>query len=168
MKINLNEFCQIKGGAVAHGKSFGIVVSEFNEFFTRQLLEGALDTLVRHGARKKDIQIVYVPGAFEIPLAAKKMVLLKKFDALITLAVVIRGQTKHFDQVVLQTAKGIRELSQKSEVPIILGMIPAENANQVISRVGVKHLNKGREWAMAAITMCNLMKKLTPRRGKKR
>jgi len=145
-----------KGGYSANGKRFGIVVSEFNEFLTHQLLEGALDTLVRHGAKEKDIHVVYVPGAFEIPLVLKTLIR-KKLDAVITLAVIIRGETKHFDQVAMEAARGIREISVRSGIPVILGVIPAESVEQAIHRVGLKQLNKGREWALSAIEMANLL-----------
>ncbi len=151
---------EIKGGYSARGLKFGIVVSDFNELLTNRLLEGAADTLTRHGASDKNLTVVHVPGAFEIPLAAQKLIRKKKLDAVITLAVVIKGETKHFDQVVKETAKGIRELSKRSEVPVILGVIPANNIRQAQERVGIKQVNKGREWARSAIEMANLMKKL--------
>lgn len=149
---------QIAGNYSARGKKFAIVVSRFNEVLTRQLLEGALDTLIRHGARQKDISVVHVPGAFEIPLAAKKIVKKRNVDAVITLAVIIRGQTRHFEQVATQTARGIREVSLQSEVPVILGVIPAESINDAMERVGIKQSNKGREWALSAIEMADLMR----------
>ncbi len=155
-KIKHSNIQRHKGGCSARGKRFGIIVSEFNEFLTSRLLEGALDTLLRHGAREKDIHVVYVPGAFEIPLVLKKLVR-KKLDAVITLAVIIRGETKHFDQVAMETARGIREISLQSEIPAILGVIPAESVEQAIHRVGLKQLNKGREWALSAIEMANLL-----------
>lgn len=151
---------QVKGSYRGAGLKFGIIVSEFNEYLTRQLLEGALDSLLRHGARVGSIQVVHVPGAFEIPLAAGKLLRRKKVDAVIALAVVIRGQTKHFNQVTRECAQGIRELSRDSQVPIILGMVTAQNERQAIERVGLKRTNKGREWALAAIEMANLMKQL--------
>ena len=153
-------FRRLKGNYSARGKKFAIVVSQFNEYLTGRLLEGALDALWRHGALKKDVLVVDVPGAFEMPLAVKKLLSGGKFDAVITLAIVIRGDTKHFDQVVRETARGLRELSLKSEVPVILGMIPAENIGQAIRRVGVKQTNKGREWALAAVEMADLMRRL--------
>lgn len=155
----------MKGHFDASKKSFGIVVSEFNEYLTNQLLDGALDTLTRHGANEKDIHVVYVPGAFELPLAVRKLLSVRKLHAVITLAVVIRGETKHFDQVVVETAQGLREISEKTRVPVIMGMIPAENVEQAITRVGIKHTNKGREWAQAAIEMANLIKKLSTKKG---
>ena len=149
---------RMKGDFLARGRKFGIVVSEFNDYLTDQLLEGALDTLTRQGARQKDIRVVYVPGAFEIPLALKRLVSRERPDAVITLAVVIRGETRHFDQVVKESARGVREFSAKSEIPVILGIIPAESVEQAMRRVGIKQMNKGREWALAAIEMANLMR----------
>lgn len=151
---------KIKGSYTARGRKFGIVVSQFNEFLTSRLLEGAVDTLVRHGAREKDILVVYVPGAFEIPLAARKLLAKRKVDAVITLAVVIRGQTRHFDQVVTGMAQGIGRLCEKSGTPIILGMVSARSVGQATNRVGIKQANKGREWALSAIEMANLMRRL--------
>ena len=152
---------QLKGDYSAKGRTFGIVVSNFNELLTSRLLEGAVDTLKRHGEAEKNITVVHVPGAFEIPLAAKKLIRKKKPDAVMTLAVVIKGETKHFDQVVRETARGIRELTDASEVPVILGVIAADNIRQAERRVGIKQMNKGREWACSAIEMANLMKKLS-------
>lgn len=142
-------------------------MSGFNEFLTSRLLEGALDTLTRAGAHERDIHVVYVPGAFEIPLAVKKLISAKKIDAVITLAVVIRGQTRHFDQVVREASRGVRELMLKSEVPIILGILPAENIHQAMERVGMKQMNRGREWALGAIEMANLMRCLPKRKKAK-
>lgn len=149
---------KVSGRFGGRGRRFGIVVSRFNEHLTRELLEGALDTLTRHGAREKDIRVVHVPGAFEIPLALKKLLRETTCDAVITLAVVIRGQTKHFDQVAAESARAVQEQVLKTDVPIIFGMIFAENTTQAIERVGVKQMNKGREWALAALEMADLMK----------
>ncbi len=151
---------RVKGGYSARGLKFGIVAADFNELLTSRLVDGALDVLKRHGANDKNITVVHVPGAFEIPLAAKKLIRKKKLDAVITLGVVIKGETKHFDQVVRETAKGIRELTRDSEIPVILGVIPANNIRQAEQRVGIKQVNKAREWALSAIEMANLMKKL--------
>lgn len=150
----------IKGGYSAGGRKFGIVVSQFNEFLTQRLLEGALDTLRRHGARERDIRVVHVPGAFEIPLATQRLVSKGGVDAVMTLAVIIRGQTKHFDQVSISAAQGLQKISEKSQIPVILGIIPADSVRQALDRVGIKQTNKGREWALAAIEMANLMRKL--------
>ncbi len=161
--LRKNKFKNVKSLKVSYngrGRKFGIVVSTFNEFLTDQLLEGALDTLIRHGVKDKDIFVVQVPGAFEIPLAAKKMIASKKLDAVITLAVIIKGETKHFDQVAMESAKGVRELSMKSGVPVILGILPTHTTEQAIQRAGLKHGNKGREWALSAIEMANISRKL--------
>ncbi len=149
-----------KGSYSAKNLKFAIVVSQFNEALTNRLLEGAVDTLLRSGAQEKNIEAIYVPGAFEIPLAVKKIISREKIDAVITLAVVIRGKTKHFDQVVKESAKGVREISMKTQVPVILGIIPAENEADALARTGIKQANKGRDWALAAIEMANLMKKI--------
>ena len=168
-KNNLKKYGSVqhvKGGFIAKDKKFAIVVSRFNEYLTSRLLDGALDTLLRHGALPENIHVVHVPGAFEIPLAAKKVALKKKTDAVITLAVIIRGQTKHFEQVAVQTAKGLREVALKSEVPVILGIIPAESVSDAIERVGLKQANKGREWALSAIEMANLMRQKYLKNGR--
>ena len=152
---------KLKGDFSAKGKRFGIVVSQFNDYLTKKLLEDALDALTRHGARARDVHVVYVPGAFEIPLAAKKLIAKKKPHAVLTLSVVLQGETRHFDQVVTECAKGVRELSMKSDVPVILGMITAKSTAQAIERLGIKHTSKGREWAVAAIEMASVMQKLS-------
>lgn len=150
----------LRGDYTARGKRFAILVSRFNEFLTSRLLEGAIDALLRHGARERDIRVVHVPGAFEIPLALKKTLATGDLDAAIVLAVVIRGQTRHFEQVSREAARGVRELSVRAEVPVILGMVTAENEGQALRRVGLKQENKGREWALSAIEMADLMKKM--------
>lgn len=159
---------EYKGGYQARGRRFGLVVSRFNEYLTSKLLDGAVDTLLRHGARPADVHVAHVPGAFELPLAAQKLIRAKKPHAVIALAVVIQGETKHFDQVVAEAARGIRELSQRTGVPVLLGMIPAANEKQAIARVGIKQTNKGRDWALGAIEMANLSTMLDGRKGKKR
>ncbi len=150
----------IKGDYLARPYCFGIVVAQFNEYLTQSLLDASVDTLLRHGAQEKNIHVVHVPGAFEIPLATKKLIARKKPNAVITLSVVIKGKTKHFDQVVLETAQGIRELILKTDTPILLGMVSADTVNDALMRVGVKHMNKGREWALSAIEMASLCGKL--------
>ena len=150
----------IKGEFTAKGKRFGIVVAQYNDYLTKKLLEDALDTFSRHGVKPASIHVVHVPGAFEIPLTAKRLIASKRPDAVLTLSVVIQGETRHFDQVVNECAKGVRELGMKSGVPVILGMITARSTAQAIERLGVKQLSKGREWAMAAIEMANVIGKL--------
>ncbi len=159
-KTKLKGVKQWKGQWSAKGKKFGLVVSQFNEYLTNQLVEGAVDTLLRHGASSKNIHVAYAPGAFEIPLLAKKLISRVKPAAVLTLSVVIRGSTRHFDQVVDQCAKGVRELSMESGVPVILGMISAANVEDAVERVGVKQMNKGREWALSAMEMASLSEEL--------
>lgn len=152
----MRKIVTLKGGFDASKKRFAIVVSDFNEYFTKQLLGASLDTLMRHGASAKNIRVIHVPGAFEIPLMVKKILRTKKYDSVITLAVIIRGQTRHFDQVVIESAKGVREAMLDFNTPVILGILPCENIEQARERVGIKQMNKGREWALSAIEMANL------------
>jgi len=142
---------------LAEGRQFGIIVSRFNDFITEKLLQGALDGLIRAGARDEDIEIVRVPGAFEIPLLAKKMAMSRKFDAIVCLGAVIRGATSHFDYVSAEVSKGIATASMDSEVPIIFGVITTDTIEQAIERAGTKAGNKGWSAAMAAVEMANLM-----------
>ena len=141
---------------IAEGKSFALVVSRFNDFISEKLLSGALDTLLRSGAKDDDIEIVKVPGAFEIPLAAKKMATTNRFDAVICLGAVIRGSTPHFDYVAAEASKGIAAVSMQSEVPVIFGVLTTDTIEQAIERAGTKAGNKGHDAAMAAIEMANL------------
>jgi 6,7-dimethyl-8-ribityllumazine synthase len=141
-KLKFKNIRKVKGSFIATGKKFGVVVSQFNELLTDKLLEGALDTLLRHGAREKDIRVIYVPGAFELPLAVQKLVARKDLNAIIALAVVIRGKTKHFDQVVTESARGIQAISLKSQIPVILGMIPAETIRDAEERIGWHQANE--------------------------
>jgi 6,7-dimethyl-8-ribityllumazine synthase len=140
----------------AEGKKFALVVSRFNDFITDKLLSGALDALIRSGANDNDIQIVKVPGAFEIPLVAKKMATQKKVDAIICLGAVIRGATPHFDYVSAEVSKGIAQVSLDSGVPIIFGIVTTDTIEQAIERAGTKAGNKGWSAAMAAVEMANL------------
>ncbi|MGD9174284.1 MAG: 6,7-dimethyl-8-ribityllumazine synthase [Desulfobacterales bacterium] len=141
----------------AEGKKFALVVSRFNDFITDKLLSGALDALVRSGAKDNDIQIVKVPGAFEIPLVAKKMATQKKVSAIICLGAVIRGATPHFDYVSAEVSKGIAQVSLESGVPIIFGVVTTDTIEQAIERAGSKAGNKGWSAAMAAVEMANLL-----------
>jgi 6,7-dimethyl-8-ribityllumazine synthase len=142
------------------GKSmkFAIVVSRFNEFITGKLLDGAEDCLKRHGVIDKDIDTVWVPGALEIPLLAKKLAKSNKYNAIITLGTVIRGATTHYDYVCNEVAKGIASLNIQHEIPIIFGVLTTENIEQAIERAGTKAGNKGYEAAVSAIEMANLIK----------
>ena len=141
----------------AEGEKFAIVVSRFNDFITEKLLSGALDALVRSGAKDSDITIVKVPGSFEIPLVAKRMTKKKGFHAIICLGAVIRGATPHFEYVGAEVSKGIAQVSLESEVPIIFGVITTDTIEQAIERAGAKAGNKGWNAAMAAVEMANLL-----------
>jgi len=142
---------------MADGKKFGLVVSRFNDFITDRLVGGAVDALTRCGTKDEDIEIVKVPGAFEIPLVAKKMAQKKRYDAIICLGAVIRGATPHFDYVSAEVSKGIAQVSIDSEIPVIFGIITADTLEQAIERAGTKAGNKGWSAAMAAVEMANLM-----------
>ena len=146
----------IQGMLDAKAKSFGITVSRFNEFITQKLLEGALDCLRRHGADDDKITIAWVPGSFEIPYAASKMAQSKKFDAVIALGAVIRGQTPHFDYIANEVAKGIARISLDTGVPAIFGVITADPLEQAIERAGTQAGNKGWNAALSAIEMTSL------------
>ncbi len=147
----------IEGGLKADGKRFAIVVARFNSFLSEKLLEGALDSLERSGAANDDIDVVRVPGAFEIPLIAKKLAEARKYDAVIVLGVVIRGATPHFDVVVSEVSKGTAQVSLATGVPVLFGVLTTENIEQAIERSGTKAGNKGAEVAVAAIEMANLI-----------
>lgn len=147
----------IKGSLVAKGKKFGIIASRFNDFITNRLLDGCIDTLVRHGAKENDLDVAWVPGAFEITFLAQRMAKSKKYDAVICLGTVIRGATPHFDYIASETAKGIAHVSFATGVPTIFGIIIAESIEQAIERAGTKEGNKGRDAASSAIEMANLV-----------
>lgn len=146
----------IEGKLLAKGQSFGLVASRFNDFMTKELVSGCVDTLVRHGAEEKDITVAWVPGAFEVPLAAQKMAKTKSFDALICLGTVIRGATPHFDYIASEVAKGIAKVSLDCNLPVIFGIITADSIEQAVERAGSKDGNKGRDAALSAIEMINL------------
>ena len=149
----------IEGNLKADGKKFGIIVARFNSFICEKLLEGALDSLLRSGASDGDIDVVRVPGAFEIPLIAKKMDTSHKYDAVICLGVVIRGATPHFDVVVNEVSKGSAQVGLDTGVPVIFGVLTTETIEQAIERSGTKAGNKGSEVAVAAIEMADLITK---------
>ncbi|WP_206922383.1 6,7-dimethyl-8-ribityllumazine synthase [Alicyclobacillus suci] len=143
---------------VAHNLHIGIVVSRFNEFITGKLLSGAIDALERHGVKSDDIEVAFVPGAFEIPYAAKWMAQSGKFDAVITLGAVIRGSTPHFDFVAAEVSKGVSQLSLNTDTPVIFGVLTTDTIEQAIERAGTKAGNKGFDAAVGAIEMANLRK----------
>jgi 6,7-dimethyl-8-ribityllumazine synthase len=150
----------IKADMIAKGMKFAIVVSRFNEFISTKLVEGCLDTLVRHGALENAQDVIWVPGAFEIPLVAAKLAKNKKYDGIICLGTVIRGATPHFEFVASEAAKGIAKVGLDAGVPCIFGVITADSIEQSIERAGTKDGNKGRDAAMSAIEMANLYAKL--------
>jgi 6,7-dimethyl-8-ribityllumazine synthase len=147
-----------EGNLSAKGLKFTVIVSRFNDFISDRLLSGAIDTLVRSGASDSDIEVVKVPGSFEMPLVAKTAAEKGKSDAIICLGAVIRGSTPHFDYVAGEAAKGIARASQDSGVPIAFGIITADNLEQAIERAGTKSGNKGRDAALTAIEMATLLK----------
>ncbi len=151
---------QYEGKVVAEGLKFGVVASRFNEFITSKLLEGALDSLTRHGVAEDAIDVAWVPGAFEIPLVASKMAESGRYDAVLTLGAVIRGATSHYDVVCAEVSKGVAQTSLKSGVPVIFGVLTTDTIEQAIERAGTKAGNKGAECAQSAIEMANLLKQL--------
>ena len=146
-----------EGSLQASGKKFGIIVARFNAFIAERLLDGALDTLRRSGVLDNDIEVVKVPGAYEIPLLAKKMVEGGRYDAVICLGAVIRGSTAHFDYVAGEVAKGIAQVSLEAGIPVIFGVLTTDTIEQAIERAGTKAGNKGSDCAAAAIEMANLL-----------
>ncbi|MEK6567495.1 MAG: 6,7-dimethyl-8-ribityllumazine synthase [Candidatus Omnitrophota bacterium] len=150
----------IEGNLIAKGKKFVIAASRFNDFITKQLIDGCLDTLIRHGADKEKIELVYVPGAFEIPLIAQKLARTKGFDAVICLGAVIRGSTPHFDYVASEVSKGVAQVSLDTGIPVIFGVITADTIEQAIERAGTKDGNKGKDAAISAIEMANLIQQI--------
>ena len=150
----------IEGKLNAKGLKFGIVVSRFNDFVSERLLSGALDLLTRNGADEGDIEILKVPGAFEIPPVARKMALGKKYDAVICLGAVIRGATPHFDYIAAEVSKGIAMIGLESEVPVTFGILTTENLEQAIERAGSKAGNKGWDAALSAVEMANLYREM--------
>ncbi len=149
-----------EGKLDAKGQKIGIVVSRFNSFISERLLEGAIDALVRHGADDQDIHVARVPGAFEIPLAAKKMAGSGAYDAIIALGAVIRGSTPHFDYVSSEVTKGVASVSLESGIPIAFGVLTTDSIEQAVERAGTKAGNKGFEAAVTVIESVNLLKAL--------
>ena len=150
----------IEGDLIAKGKKFGIVASRFNNFMTKELVAGCLDTLIRHGAGESDLTVAWVPGAFEISTVAQKLAKNKNYDAVICLGTVIRGATPHFDYIASEVAKGVARVSQDSGIPVIFGIITADTIEQAIERAGTKDGNKGQDAALSAIEMVNLLEKV--------
>jgi len=146
-----------EGNLISEGLKFGIVIGRFNEFIGGKLLDGALDGLKRHGVKEEDIDIAWVPGAFEIPLIAKKMAKSSKYDGVICLGAVIKGSTLHYDLVCSEVSKGIANVSLETEKPVIFGVLTTNTIEQAIERAGTKAGNKGYECAVSAIEMANLL-----------
>ena len=147
---------------IAEGKKFALVVSRFNDFITEKLLSGALDALVRSGAADEDLEVVKVPGAFEIPLVAKKMANTKRFDAVICLGAVIRGSTPHFDYVSAEVSKGVAMIGMESEIPVIFGVITTDTVQHAEARAGGEAGNKGEEAALAVVEMITFLREFSP------
>ena len=150
----------IEGKMKAEGFRFALIVSRFNDFICSRLVEGAMDALMRHGAAEKNVVLIKVPGAFEMPLVAKKLAESNKYDVVICLGAVIRGATPHFDYVAAEVSKGIANVALDSNIPITFGVLTTDTLEQAIERAGSKSGNKGYEAAMAAIEMANLFKEL--------
>lgn len=147
----------IEAGLVAKGKRFGIIASRFNDFITDRLVGGAIDALTRSGAEDADIDLVKVPGAFEIPMVALRMAKSNKYHAIVCLGAVIRGATPHFDYVCAEASKGIAQVGMETQVPVIFGIVTTDSIEQAIERAGTKAGNKGWSAAVSAIEMANLM-----------
>lgn len=150
----------IEGNLVSKGIKVGIVAARFNEFITSKLLSGAIDGLKRHEVRDEDIEVAWVPGAFEIPLIASKMAKSGKYDTVICLGAVIRGTTTHYDYVCSEVSKGIAHITLESDIPVMFGVLTTENIEQAIERAGTKAGNKGYDVAIGAIEMVNLLKEI--------
>lgn len=150
----------IEANLIAKGKKFCIIASRFNDFITKELIRGCLDTLIRHGAEENNLAVVWTPGAFEIPLLAQKLAKSKSYDAIICLGAVIRGSTPHFEYIASEVAKGIARVSLEVGLPVIFGIITADTIEQAIERAGTKEGNKGRDAALSAIEMANLLEKI--------
>jgi 6,7-dimethyl-8-ribityllumazine synthase len=151
----------IQGDLTAKGLRFGIVAARFNDFITSRLLEGAIDALQRHGATDSDIEVLKVPGSYEIPLAAKMLAASKKFNAIICLGAVIRGATPHFEYVSSEVSKGVASVSMETGLPVIFGVLTTDTIEQAIERAGTKSGNKGWDAALSAIEMANVMKQMS-------
>lgn len=151
---------KLEGKLVADSAKIGIVAARFNEFIVSKLVGGAMDGLIRHDVKEEDVTVAWVPGAFEIPVVAKKMAKSGKYDAVICLGAVIRGATSHYDYVCNEVSKGVASVSLETEIPVLFGVVTTENIEQAIERAGTKAGNKGYDCALSAIEMINLMKQI--------
>jgi 6,7-dimethyl-8-ribityllumazine synthase len=156
----MKEINVVQGGMIAKDLRVGIVASRFNDFIVDSLVSGAVDALVRHGVRERDITLVRVPGAWEMPLAVQRMAARRRFDVIIALGAVIRGATPHFDYVASECAKGIAQAGMAADIPVAFGVLTTDTIEQAIERAGTKAGNKGAEAAMSAIEMANLLRHL--------
>ncbi|MBN1492586.1 MAG: 6,7-dimethyl-8-ribityllumazine synthase [Candidatus Omnitrophica bacterium] len=147
---------KIEANLNAQGKKFGIVASRFNEFITNRLVEGAIDSLKRHGASENNIEVIWCPGSFEIPLVCQTLLQIKKYNAVLALGAVIRGETPHFEYVASEVTKGVAKVSLDTGIPVVFGVITADSLEHAIDRAGMKSGNKGAEAAESAIEMANL------------
>ncbi len=150
----------LEGNLIAKGLKVGIVCARFNEFITSRLLGGAMDGLVRHGVNEDDVEVAWVPGAFEIPVAAQRMAKSGKYDAILCLGAVIKGSTSHYDYVCAEVSKGVAQVSLNSGLPVMFGVLTTDNIEQAIERAGTKAGNKGYDVALSAIEMANLFKNM--------
>jgi 6,7-dimethyl-8-ribityllumazine synthase len=151
---------KVEGSLIAKGKKFAVVASRFNDFITKQLIDGCVDTLLRHGVKDEEISLVWVPGAFEIPAIAMRLAKAKSFDAVICLGTVIRGATPHFDYIAAEVSKGVAKVGLDTGIPTIFGVITADTVEQAIERAGTKDGNKGKDAALNAIEMADLADKI--------
>ena len=156
----MNQVKTTEGDLVVRGARFAIVAGRFNSFVVEPLVKGAIDTLLRHGAEARDIELVHVPGAFEIPLALQRLAAGKRFDALIALGAVIRGATPHFDYVAGECAKGLTHVSLQHDIPVAFGVLTVDTIEQAVERAGTKAGNKGVDAALTAIEMVNLLRSM--------
>ena len=150
----------IEGKLIGKGMKFGVVAARFNDFITSKLLEGAMDALIRHGAESDDVSVAWVPGSFEIPLAAQKMAASGKYDAVICLGAVIKGSTDHYDYVCAEGSKGVAQVGLNNGIPVLFGVLTTDNIEQAIERAGTKAGNKGFDVAVSAIEMVDLLKNI--------
>jgi 6,7-dimethyl-8-ribityllumazine synthase len=157
----MNQTITIAGDLVVRKQRFAIIVSRFNDFITSRLLDSAVDVLERHGCARGDISVVRVPGAWELPVATRKVAAMGRYDAVICLGCVIRGETPHFEYVAAEAAKGIAQAAMESTIPVAFGVVTADTLEQAIDRAGAKAGNKGADAALTAIEMANLFTKLT-------
>jgi len=155
-----------EGKLTAGNEKYGIVIGRFNEFIGSKLLSGCIDTLVRHGVNEENIDVAWVPGAFEIPLVAGKLADSGKYDAIITLGAIIRGSTPHFDYVAAELSKGVAQVALKSSIPVLFGVLTTDNIEQAIERAGTKAGNKGSDAALSAIEMVSLIKNIESNNNK--